>query len=310
VRSPSKPAALRIGKRIWRHPSVLALVEDHGHRDDPVTIIRERARELVAQAKSLGWSGPPFDPRIMASLRDIELRSHQLPAKQDAFIIPKGDDRLEIVFDPSRPSSRQNFSISHEISHTLFPDGYRMVRYRERDRDRFDPEHELEYLCDVGAAEILLPAEEFESDLAVSGSTLRAVPALRGRYQASREAIVRRMVQLGSERTAAVFLEYRLKPSEKAAMRQLSFVGMHEAPQPKLRIAYVVPSERFTVFLPPHKSIPDESCVYRALETGDVETAEENWGVSELPPCRVEAMSMPPGDDAEASLRAVALLTI
>jgi Zn-dependent peptidase ImmA (M78 family) len=89
------------------------------------------------------------------------------------------------------------------------------VRYRERDRDRFDPEHELEYLCDVGAAEILLPAEEFESDLAVSGSTLRAVPALRERYQASREATVRRMLQMGSERTAAVFLEYRLKPSRK-----------------------------------------------------------------------------------------------
>jgi hypothetical protein len=185
-----------------------------------------------------------------------------------------------------------------------------MVRYRERDRDRFDPEHEFEYLCDVGAAEILLPAEEFESDLAVFGSTLCPVAALRERYQASREAIVRRMVQVGSERTAAVFLEYRLKPSEKAARRQLSFVGMHEAPPPKLRIAYVVPSERFTVLLPPHKSIPDEFCVYRALETGEVETAEESWGVSELPPCRVEAMSMPPGDDAEASLRAVALLTI
>ena len=105
-----------------------------------------------------------------------------------------------------------------------------MVRYRERDRDRFDPEHELEYLCDVGAAQILLPAEEFESGLAVSGSTLCAIPGLRERYQASREAIVRRMVQMSSERTAAVFLEYQLKPSEKAAMRQLSFVGMREAP--------------------------------------------------------------------------------
>jgi hypothetical protein len=39
------------------------------------------------------------------------------------------------------------------------------------------------------------------------------------------------------------------------------------------------------------------------------ETAEESWGVSGLPPCR-EAMSMPPSDAADASLRAVALLTI
>ena len=137
MRSPSKSAVLRIGKKIWRHPSVIKLVDGHGRRDDPVAIIRERARELVAQAKALGWSGPPFDPRIMASLRGIGLRSDRLPLKQDAFIIPKGDDRLEIVFDPTRPSSRQNFSISHEISHTLFPDGYQMIRYRERDRNRF-----------------------------------------------------------------------------------------------------------------------------------------------------------------------------
>jgi hypothetical protein len=75
----------------------------------------------------------------------------------------------------------------------------------------------------------------------------------------------------------------------------------------KIRIAYAVPAERFTVFLPTHKSIPDDSCVHPALETGEVETAEESRGVSELPPCRMEVMSMPPGDDAEASLRAVAL---
>lgn len=289
---------------------MIALVEDHGRRDDPAAVIRERACELVAQAKAVGWSGPPFDPRIMASLRDIDLRSDRLGPKQDAFIVPKGDDRLEIVFDPTRPLVRQNFSISHEILHTLFPDGYEMIRYRQRDRNRFDPDRELEQLCDIGAAEILLPADDFASDLAVFGCTLEAVSALRERYQASREAVVRRMVQLGPGETAAVFLEYRLKPSENAAMRQLSFRGMENTPQPKLRIAYAVPSERFTVFLPPHKSIPDDSCVYRALESGEVESAEENWGVSGLPRCRVEAMSMPVGDDAEASPCAVALLSL
>ncbi len=97
----------------------------------------------------------------------------------------------------------------------------------------------------------------------------------------------------------------RRRRTPRAARRWGSCFGC----QPKLRIGYVVPSERFTVFLPSHKSIPDESCVYRALETGKVETAEETWGVSELPPCRVKTMSMPPGDDAEASLRAAALLT-
>ena len=47
----------------------------------------------------------------------------------------------------------------------------------------------------------------------------------------------------------------------------------------------------------------------RALESGEVESAKEDWGVAGLPQCRVEAMPMPVGDDAEASLRAVALLS-
>jgi hypothetical protein len=71
---------------------------------------------------------------------------------------------------------------------------------------------------------------------------------------------------------------------------------MHEAPLPKLRIAYVVPSERYTVFLPPHKSIPDESCIYRALETGVVETAEEDMG-------RERVAALPSGGNVNAARR-------
>jgi Zn-dependent peptidase ImmA (M78 family) len=275
-----------------------------------MAIIRKRAQELVAQARALGWSGPPFDPRILASLRGIDIRPDRLSPDQDAFIMPSASEQLEIVFDPARPSTRQNFSISHEISHTLFPDGYEMIRYRQRHRDKFDPDHELEYLCDIGASEILLPAEDFSGDLADFGFTLRSVLPLRDRYEASREALIRRMVQFDGGRSAAVFLEYRLKPSEQMATRQLSFLTRSVAPRPKLRIAYAVPSEEFAIFLPPHKSIPDNSCVYRALESGEVESAEEKWGVTGLPLCRVEAMSMPLGDDLDASVRAVALLQL
>jgi len=109
---------------------------DHISRFIVALVTESLDLSAITNSYTSGLGQPPFDPRIMASLRDIELRSDRLPPKQDAFIMPKGGDRLEIVFDPTRPSSRQNFSISHEISHTLFPDGYQMIRYRERDRDR------------------------------------------------------------------------------------------------------------------------------------------------------------------------------
>src|SRR5207245_9174689 len=143
--------------------------------------------------------------------------------------------------------------------------------HRYERRKRFAPDKEVEFLCDVGAAELLLPADAFLIDLKSLGFSLDAVLPLRERYAASREAIIRRMVQLDSGASAAVFLEHRLKPSEIAAARQLRLVEPAVRPQAKLRIAYAVVSERFHAFLPQHKSIPEDSCAYRALLSGAVE---------------------------------------
>ena len=299
---------MRIGDRVWGHPSVLALIQEDGRRADPVAIIRERARTLIAHARELGWDGPPFDPRTLASCLGIKVHSDQLKPGHDAFIFPVKDRQLQIIFNAERPVTRQNFSIFHEIIHTLFPDGYEMVRHRYERRERFDPDKEVEFLCDVGAAELLLPADAFRIDLRSMGFSLDAVRPLRERYAASREAIIRRMIQLDSGTSAAVFLEHRLKPSEMAADRQLRLVEPAARPQAKLRIAYAVVSEGFPFFLPPHKSVPQDSCAYRALVGAAVEKGRETWAIPKLPLCEVEAMAMPVGDSADASLKAVAIL--
>jgi hypothetical protein len=295
---------------VWRHRSVLALVTAHGHETDPVLVIRERAKEVLAHTRSMGWSGPPFDPRVLASCLGIKVRMELLGPERDAYIYPLNATELEIVYDPTRPASRQNFSICHEVSHTLFPDGYEMVRNRSRARERFDPDRELEYLCDVAAAELLLPETEFMDDVERYGFGLDSVAILRERYQASRQAVILRMVQLDRGQSAAVFLEERLKPSEIAGRKQLPLIGDPIEPAPKLRIAYAVPSPAFAVFLPEHKSIPDDSCAYRAVEGSDVEKAREAWSIPGLPECEVEAMVMPAGDAPDASVRAVAVLRL
>ena len=308
MKMAKRTAALRIGKRVWHHASVLALIESQGEPVDPVILIRQRAKTLLAQGRSMGLTGPPFDPRILASCLGIALREDHLGPGRDAYIYPVKNGNLEIVYDPTRPIARQNFSINHEISHTLFPDGYEMIRYRSQHRGKFDPERELEYLCDVAAAELLLPDEEFRGDVLCYGCGLAAVAPLRERYEASREAVIRRMVQLDAGESAAVFLEQRLKPSELNAMRQLSLLADAASPAPKLRIAYAVPSSLFVVFLPPHKSVPDNSCVYRAAARDDIERGREWWNIPQLPICDVEAMAIPTGDDLKGAIRAVALL--
>jgi hypothetical protein len=88
--------------------------------------------------------------------------------------------------------------------------------------------------------EILLPAEDFGSDLAVFGSTLHAVPRPR-RYQASREAVeADGAVRPGANRSGLP----RYRPShQKSRDAAALFPRYGRRPQPKLQIAYAVPSD-------------------------------------------------------------------
>ena len=111
-------------QKVWNHPSVLNLLQGCGGRD-PEAIIREKAREKIDEALDLGWSGPPFNPKRLASILGIKTRPADITFQHDAMIYPVPGQQLEIQFNRLKPESRQNFSICHEIGHTLFPDSYR-----------------------------------------------------------------------------------------------------------------------------------------------------------------------------------------
>ena len=115
---------VRVGKRTYSHNSVVRLIECHQHiSQDPEEIIRNLVRNRLTEAKDLGWSGPPFDPRILASIMGIDCEESRelLTYSKDAELHTIKDGRVVIRYNPDRPKTRQNFSIAHEISHTPFP---------------------------------------------------------------------------------------------------------------------------------------------------------------------------------------------
>jgi Zn-dependent peptidase ImmA (M78 family) len=59
---------------------------------------------------------------------------------------------------------RQRFTIYHELAHTYFPGAFEFVRHQES--FPADQAHrKFENLCDIGAAELLLPYDEFLADI-------------------------------------------------------------------------------------------------------------------------------------------------
>jgi hypothetical protein len=291
--------------RQWRHKSVRALIRSAGG-GDPVEIIRAKSKEVVAWAKRLGWKGPPFDPLTLASLRGIRFRESTGLFSAEAQLTPMHGQQLLLEFNPDRAPGRKNYSISHELIHTFFEDCYEMVHQRKSDRAGFDPQQEIEHLCQVGAAEILMPEKDFESDLARLGLSLNAVPALCRRYEASREAVARRMLALTDQAAALAFFSRRLKPVEK---KNGGYLNGREAKR-KMRILYSVQTPDFPVFLPAHKSVPDESCVNTAVIADEVASGHEAWGVRGSGRWFVEVMALPVPDVGDESSPSVVALIL
>ena len=265
---------VKVGNQIYSHCSVLRLIELHGQiSQDPKEIIRSLVRNQLSEARTYGWGGPPFDPRFLASTLGIRCEeSRELTYSEDAELHPTTNGRLAIRYNPDRPKTRQNFSIAHEISHTLFP-GYQ-DQYKARHKvGRFDSSSEVEFLCDLGASEIILPTPEFDSDVRQRSISLESLDQLSTRYEASREATAIRMTGTGIYPCALMVLNYKHKPVEmsqiEAAKYQLSLFDdcSSGTPPMKLRVEFFVPSKLFSEFIPKHKSIDESSPLFEVSVT-------------------------------------------
>ena len=210
---------LRVGKKYYSHPSVIQLVDRHSRiSQDPEEVIRSLVQDkldVARQSKYFQWNGPPFNPEVLASTLGIRCEeSVKLTHSEDAELHPAENGRMVIRYNPDKPKTRQNFSIAHEIVHTFFP-GYQDKYHTRHQSGKFDPENEVEFLCDLGAGEIVLPTPEFDLDVKNMGVSLKSLRKLSKLYEVSLEATAIRMITRDFYPCALIVLDYSHKPIEK-----------------------------------------------------------------------------------------------
>ena len=192
-------------RKVWTNPSVLALAGD----SDPVQAITEKARTLAVEAIQDGWAGPPYDPFALADHLHITVIARQdIP---DARTIASRSGYV-LEFNPNRPRNRVKFSICHELAHTLFPDCVDRVRSRVTHRDMKGDEWQLEMLCNIGAAELLMPVGSVPS-LEGERLTIETILEARKQHEVSAEAVLLRAVRLTADQ-CCVFSSSRRPSSE------------------------------------------------------------------------------------------------
>ena len=190
--------------REWKNASVKKMAGGA----DPVEAVSTMARRMVLDAMDKGWAGPPYDPAALAAKLDIRVEPNE--AILDARLVPEGRDGTVIEYNPNKPASRIHFSIAHEIAHTLFPDHRDAVRNRSAAPVPAG-EHEVEMLCNMAAAELLMPALP-EAGLEKTMLNMANIDRIRRRYAVSTEAALLRMVDLTAS-PATVFMASRTRGS-------------------------------------------------------------------------------------------------
>jgi O-acetyl-ADP-ribose deacetylase (regulator of RNase III) len=257
---------------LWTHPSVLLL-----HSADPIAEISARANGVTLEAMQAGWSGPPFDPSKLADHLGIAVVPRAEVAEAQTIPIPGGGVRIE--YNPNRPAGRVRFSIAHELAHTLFPDCERSVRYRlSREQQRAN-EWQLEMLCNIAAAQFLMPLGSFP-ELKNILLDIDRIQNLRKEFAVSTEAILLRVIRI-TEQPCAIFVA----SSRSEAQERHTY-----------RFDYVVSSRNWQIPFAGGDKLPSPSRAMECTAIGYTAKADEVW--PEIGPIHVEYLGIPsfPGE--------------
>ena len=221
----------------WSNGSVLAFADG----GDPLECASAAARELLDAAVAQGMTAPPVDPLALAKLLGLGVIPHNdiadaaiaednrepgIRSSTDAplrALVPS-ETPLLIAYNPSRPKGRLRFSIAHEVAHALFADVAETVRHRTStgalagipDTGGTD-EWELELLCNVVAAELLLPSEAVEGLLDID-TDIDFIMETRRRWDVSTEALLRRLV-MAARRPLTLAASSRVTVNDPARLK-------------------------------------------------------------------------------------------
>ena len=261
---PKNPTPRRLSS-FWTNRSVANLAQG----GDPVETIVKAAREAVLDAMEAGWSGPPFDPFELASHMEIAVMPRdEVP---NARLVPSKSG-VRIEFNPGQPPARTRFSVAHELAHTLFPDHNEAIRNRGQPQG---DDWQLELLCNVAAAEFLMPIGT-AWDLEDEPIDVEHLVRLRNQFEVSTEAMFLRIAKLTRQR-CAVF----------AAAR-----ASEESEEPEFRIDYTVPSLSWQISIPEGFKVTGPTALAECTAVGFTSKRREKWSES-LPRFSVECVGIP-----------------
>lgn len=240
-------------RREWREPLVRRLIEANGG-GAPEEIIERWADRLRAEAHQ---DSLPIRPHLIASCHGIKRRRGAYDFAGRIYAEASG--QLVMDINEQDPEERQHFTEAHELIHPAFPDFEIEMRYRlDATMERHAENREEEYLCDHGAAALLMPSELVADEYTVRRG-LADAERLSADAEVSVEAAANRIVGLADEPCVLLCLTWSHKPADRPALRKGLDVPLG------LRVRYAV-TTHLNLYVPKFKGAEKHSVFCRASE--------------------------------------------
>lgn len=259
--------------RHWHSPAAALLTHVTGIGDPP-----QAMEHLVGDLlRDVDVRTPPIDLRVVGSFQHVnDIRLTEMA--HAGRLVPEGKGFV-IQVNARHSQGKRNFTVGHEIGHTLLPSYRRKPRLIEDlHTGLYDDRAEEEYLCDVAGAELLMPMSLFRPRAATFGFHLNAVAALARDFQASREAAAIRLVETDLWPGAMAVWQLAYKPSQHHIVGRPTLPGLETyTPQKELRVRYAVHGPRFGYYLHRHLAAPADGCLARCYRDGGIIAGEEEF---------------------------------
>ncbi len=150
---------------------------------------REKAQSLLRAA---GIKQAPVDLMKIAKLLNFILIPYPFPDKRKGMVFIEGGIRA-IGINENHPITLQRYTIGHEFGHFVNGHQHEDNEFIEDESKYFNHHYQQERDADNFAAELLLPKEFLEKDLAFNGLDIEKLKDL---YQVSEQALWIRLKKL------------------------------------------------------------------------------------------------------------------
>lgn len=196
--------------------------------------VQSLARKFVSD---LDISRIHEDLSVYVTKVNAKVTCEELDDGESGYTIPMRGGASSICINSRESLARQRFTICHEIAHLVLD---LESNHEEIPSWSYAKRHENEMWCDMFAAELLMPYEQFRADVRKSEPSFQLIDALKTKYQTSFPATGSRIAAVSDYPCAFVTMDRGMisYASRSTALRGLNAWVTPRTPIPSNSVAH------------------------------------------------------------------------